>query len=126
MARTQSPVTSGGSSNQTEGSGGPGANTTTVKPPKFDGATSWVVVFHRQFQVAAVQNNWTTNEKAAHLLSMIQSQAADILNTVPAAATYEDIVGALRTVLVTPASGGLPVAVKARVQTSGENLQEFA
>jgi len=47
------------------GGGGPGANSTTVKPTKFDGATSWAL-FHRQFEAAAVQNNWTPNEKAAH------------------------------------------------------------
>jgi len=35
------------------GGRGPGASTTTVKPPKFDGATSWAV-FHRQFEAAAV------------------------------------------------------------------------
>jgi cob(I)alamin adenosyltransferase len=50
--------------------GGPGASTTTVKPPKFDGATSWAV-FHRQFEAAAVQNNWMPSEKAAHLLSVL-------------------------------------------------------
>jgi TolA-binding protein len=38
------------------GGGSPGANSTTVKPPKFDGATSWAM-FHRQFEAVAVQNN---------------------------------------------------------------------
>jgi len=38
------------------GGSGPAASTTTVKPPKFDSATSWAV-FHRQFEAAAVQNN---------------------------------------------------------------------
>jgi len=36
------------------GGGGPGTHSTTVKPPKFDGATSWAV-FHRQFEAAAVE-----------------------------------------------------------------------
>jgi hypothetical protein len=71
------------------------ANCTTVKPPKFDGATSWAV-FHQQFEAAAVQNNWTLNKKPAHLLSVLQGKVADILHTVPAEATYEDIVGALQ------------------------------
>ena len=58
------------------GGGGQGAHSTTVKPQKFDGSTSWAV-FHRQFEAAAVQNNWTSNEKAAHLLSVLQGKAAD-------------------------------------------------
>ena len=66
---------------------GPGAKSTTVKPPKFEAATSWAV-FHRQFEAVAVQNNWTPNEKAAHLLSALQGKAADILHTVPAEAMW--------------------------------------
>jgi DNA repair exonuclease SbcCD ATPase subunit len=42
-----------------------GANTDKVKPPKFDGSTSWVV-FQRQFEAAAIHNDWTPREKAAH------------------------------------------------------------
>jgi hypothetical protein len=76
------------------GGGSAGANVDKVKPPKFDGSTSWVV-FHRQFDAAAIHNDWTPREKAAHLLSVLQSQAADILHRVPAEASYEDIVGAL-------------------------------
>jgi hypothetical protein len=76
------------------GGSGPGANTSRVKPPKFDGTTSWAV-FYRQFEAAAVQNNWQPKEKTAHLLSVLQGQAA-IVRTVPAEATYEDITGALR------------------------------
>jgi len=71
-----------------------------VKPPKFDGATSWAV-FHRQFATTAVQNNWTPNEKAAHLLSVLQGQAADTLQTVVAEAMYETLLGHYGTVLVT-------------------------
>jgi len=84
-----------GARSRRAGGGGPGANSTTVKPPKFDSATSWAV-FHRQFQVAAVQNNWTSNEKAPQLVSVLQGKAADILHTVPAEAKYEDIIGALQ------------------------------
>jgi hypothetical protein len=70
------------------GGGGPRAHTTRVRQPKFDGATSWAV-FHRQFETLAVQNNWMPNEKAAHLLSVLQGKAADIFHTVPAKATYD-------------------------------------
>jgi hypothetical protein len=73
------------------GGGSPGARTATVKPPKFEGLTSWAV-FHRQFEAAAVQNNWMPSEKAAQLVSVLHGKAADILHTVRAEATYEDIV----------------------------------
>jgi hypothetical protein len=66
-----------------------------VKPPKFGGATFWTV-FCRQFEAAAVQNNWKPNEKAVHLLSVLQGQAAGILHIVPTEAAYDGIVGALR------------------------------
>jgi len=83
-------------------------------------------VFHRQFEAAAVQNNWTSNEKAAHLSSVLQGKAADILHTVPAEAKYEDVVGALQ-----DRFGDYQLAtayrsqLKASVQASSETLQEF-
>jgi len=58
---------------------------------------------------------------------VLQSEATDILQTVPAEATYEDIFGAFR-----DRFGDHQLAavyrsqLKARVQTSGETLQEFA
>jgi hypothetical protein len=66
--------------------GSAGANADKVKPRKFDGSTSWVV-FHRQFEATAIHNDWTHREKAAHLLSVLQGQAADILHSVPAMRT---------------------------------------
>ena len=72
--------------------GGPGVNSTTVKPPKFDGAKSWAV-FRRQFEAAAVQNNWNPNEKTARPFKGVTGKAAYIFHTVPAEAKY-DIVGA--------------------------------
>jgi hypothetical protein len=75
----------------------------------------------------AIQNNWTPNEKAAHLLSVLQDHAADILHIVQAQMTYEDIVGAHPDrfgdhQLAAPYWSQL----MARVQMSGEILQEFA
>jgi gas vesicle protein len=77
------------------GGGSAGANAGKVKPPKFDGSTSWVV-FHRQFDAAAIHNVWTPREKAANILSVLQHQAADVLHSVSAEVSYEDIVGALQ------------------------------
>jgi hypothetical protein len=78
-----------------------------VKPPKFDGSKSWAV-FHRQFEAAAIHNDWTPRDNAAYLLSVLQGQAADILHSAPAEASYEDIVGALQD-RKQPTGGGLSV-----------------
>jgi hypothetical protein len=58
---------------QNAGGGSRGAHSTTVKPPQFDGATSWAV-FQGQFEATTVQNNWTANEKAAHILCALQGK----------------------------------------------------
>lgn len=106
--------------------GGNVTNASTVKPPKFDGSTSWAV-FHRQFEAAASHNNWQPGEKAAHLLSGLQGQAADILHSLPVEATYEDIVGALRDRFGDhQLAAAYRSQLKTRVQASEETLQEFA
>jgi len=108
------------------GSGGPRASSSTVKPPRFDGTTSWAV-FHRQFEAAAVQNNWTQSERAAHLLSVLHGKAADILHTVPADAPYEAIVGALRDRFGDhQLAAAYRSQLKTRMQANEETLQEFA
>jgi len=108
------------------GGGGPGASTTTVTPPKFGSATPWVV-FHRQFEAMAVQNNWMPSEKAAHLLSVLHSKAADMQNTVPSEAIYEDIVESLRDRFDDhQLAAAYRSQLKVRVQAGGETLQEFA
>jgi hypothetical protein len=104
----------------------PGAKRTTAKSQKFDGATFWPIC-HQQFEAAAIQNNRTPNDKAAHLLSVLQDQDSDTLHTVQAQMTYEDIVGAHRDrfgdyQLVGP----YRLQLKARVQTSSKILQESA
>ena len=74
-----------------------------------------------------MQNNWMPSEKAAHLLSVLHGKVADILHTVPAEVTYKDIVESLR-----DRFGDHQLAaaywsqLKARMQESGETLQEFA
>ena len=88
-------LTSVEAGNRRAGGDGPRANITTVKLPKFNGATNWAV-FRRQFETAEVQNNWKQNEKSTYLFSVLQGQAADILHTVPAKATCEDINVAFR------------------------------
>jgi hypothetical protein len=108
------------------GGSGTGSSSTMVNPPKFDGSVPWAV-FHRQFEAAAAQNNWTQSERAAHLLSTLRGKAADIVHTVPPEATYKAIVGALQDrfgdhQLVAAYRSQL----KARMQVGDETLQEFA
>jgi hypothetical protein len=80
-----------------------------------------------QFETAADHNRWTSCEKAAHLLTVLQGQAADVLHSAPAGATYEDTIGALK-----GRYGDHQLAaayreeLKARTQLIGESLQEFA
>jgi hypothetical protein len=106
--------------------GGPGARTATLKPPKCDSATSWAV-FHRQFEAAAVQNNWMPSEKSTHLLSVLHGKAADVLHVAPAEASYEDIVQPMRDRFVDyQLAAAHRSQLKARVQASGKTLQEFA
>jgi hypothetical protein len=58
---------------------------------------------------------------------VLQGKAADILHTVPAEATYEDIVGALRDRFGDhQLAAAYRSQLKARAQASGETLQEFA
>jgi hypothetical protein len=51
-------------------------------------------VFHQQFKAMAVHNGWAVPEKALHLLAILQRKAVDILQSIPAGATYEDTVRA--------------------------------
>ena len=67
------------------------------------------------------------SEKAVHLLSVLYGKAADILHTVPAEATYEDIVESLRDRFWDhQLAAAYRSQLKAMVQASGETLQEFA
>jgi hypothetical protein len=81
---------------QTRHTGGrkAGTNTERVKELKFDGSTSWAT-FHSHFEAMAYHNNWTYHKKATHLLAVLQGLAANILHSVPAEVTYEDIIGTL-------------------------------
>jgi hypothetical protein len=108
------------------GGGNTGTNVDKVKTPKFDGSTFWAV-FHRHFEAADIQNVCTPREKAAYLMSVLQGRAAHNLHRVPAEASYEDIVGALQDRFWDhKLAATYRSQLKARVQVSGETLQEFA
>lgn len=52
------------------------------KTPKFDGTRSWSV-FLAQFESAAVDGNWSVEEKGRRLLRALEGQAADLVQTLP-------------------------------------------
>jgi hypothetical protein len=108
------------------GSADVGTNVDKVKPPKFYGLTSWGV-FHCQFEAAANHNDWTPKEKTAHLLSVLPGKAAVILHSVPAKASYEDIVGVLQNRFGDhQLAAAYRSQLKVRVQMRDEREQEFA
>jgi hypothetical protein len=108
------------------GGGSAGTNADKVKPPKFDGSTSWVL-FHRQFDATATHKDWKPRKKVAHLLSILQGRAADVLHSVTSEASYEDIVGALQDRFGDhQLTAAYRSQLKAWVQTGNETLQEFA
>jgi hypothetical protein len=85
---------------------------------------SWAVF---QFQAAANKNDWISREKAAHLLTLLQGQATDIMHNVHIGTACEDIVWNLK-----GRYGNHQLAaaywsqLKARMQLSSESIQEFA
>jgi hypothetical protein len=66
-------------------------------------------------------------EKVAHMLSILQEQATDMVHSIPVGVTYKDIVGDLN-----DHYGDHHLAadcrsqLKARIKLSGETLQGFA
>lgn len=53
-----------------------------IKPPTFDGKTSWVT-YVTQFEAAAKANRWTDPEKATALIVALRGDASDVLQTIP-------------------------------------------
>jgi hypothetical protein len=91
-----------------------------VKPPKFEEPMS-LTVFHQQFEAGASCSESTFQEKATHLLTILQGEASDILRRVPTGAAHEDTVGFLKGCY---RDHQLPAAfwsqLKARIQLNNE------
>lgn len=68
----------------------------TIKPPTFDGETSWNV-YKRQFEAAAQNNAWTMEQKATALILALRGKAAEILQNIPedAQKNYDTVIAAL-------------------------------
>jgi hypothetical protein len=77
---------------QTRCGGGENAGTDSfMVKPKCDGSTSRTV-FHWQFEAVTDYSSWAAQEKATHLLDILLGHTANILHSVPAGATYKDII----------------------------------
>jgi hypothetical protein len=61
-----------------------------IKPPRFDGSMSWTQ-FHGEVKARVKRNSWTNQEKARHLLALLQGQAVYILHSVPSGPRYKDM-----------------------------------
>ncbi|KAJ8954294.1 hypothetical protein NQ318_005877 [Aromia moschata] len=98
-----------------------------LKPPTYDGQSSWSM-YRRQFEAAAKANGWTPQEMATSLVISLRGQALEILHSIPEEQQndYDRIVGALeiryghkylRQVYQSQ--------IKSRQQRSNESLQEY-
>ncbi|XP_075168511.1 uncharacterized protein LOC142240690 [Haematobia irritans] len=99
-----------------------------TKPPVFDGSTSFDV-FKFQFEMVACRNLWNDNDKAIELLLALKGNAADVIQSIPAASrnNYNEVIAALQRKY-----GGehkqdiFRMELRGRVQKSNETLQDFA
>jgi hypothetical protein len=99
-----------------------------LKPPPFDGTTSWFMD-KKQFEAAAGANNWDDEGKAVALTLALRGQVLQILQTLPVEdqKNYAAFVKALELRYGDHhLSQVYQSQLRARVQKSGENLQEFA
>ncbi|XP_058984141.1 uncharacterized protein LOC131804903 [Musca domestica] len=71
-------------------------NTLKIKPPVFDGSTSFNV-FKLQFETASSRNSWNDSDKAVALLLALKGSATDVIQSIPVASrnNYEDVIAAL-------------------------------
>ncbi|XP_073811775.1 uncharacterized protein [Musca autumnalis] len=103
-------------------------NTLKIKPPVFDGSTS-LNVFKLQFETLAARDSWNDNDKAVSLLMALKGDAADVLQSIPAASrnNYRDIMAALERKYGSEHKQEIyRMELRGRVQKPNETLQAFA
>ncbi|XP_073847838.1 uncharacterized protein [Musca autumnalis] len=103
-------------------------NTIKIKPPVFDGSTS-LNVFKLQFETLAARDSWNDNDKAVSLLMALKGDAADVLQSIPAASrnNYGDIMAALERKYGSEHKQEIyRMELRGRVQKPNETLQDFA
>ncbi|KAJ8958303.1 hypothetical protein NQ318_017449 [Aromia moschata] len=98
-----------------------------MKPPQFDGKSSWVN-YLRQFEAAAKANCWSLAEKATALTLALRGDATDILQTL-SLEEQEDYHQLVRHLEMRYGQSHLEHVyhsqLKNRYQKSNESLQEF-
>ncbi|KAJ8957289.1 hypothetical protein NQ318_007853 [Aromia moschata] len=98
-----------------------------MKPPQFDGKSSWVN-YLRQFEAAAKANGWSLAEKATALTLALRGDATDILQTL-SLEEQEDYHQLVRHLEMRYGQSHLENVyhsqLKNRYQKSNESLQEF-
>ncbi|KAJ8949438.1 hypothetical protein NQ318_007539, partial [Aromia moschata] len=98
-----------------------------MKPPQFDGKSSWVN-YLRQFEAAAKANGWSLADKATTLTLALRGDATDILQTL-SLEEQEDYHQLVRHLEMRYGQSHLEHVyhsqLKNRYQKSNESLQEF-
>ncbi|KAJ8936949.1 hypothetical protein NQ318_015567 [Aromia moschata] len=98
-----------------------------MKPPQFDGKSSWVN-YLRQFEAAAKANGWSLADKATALTLALRGDATDILQTL-SLEEQEDYYQLVRHLEMRYGQSHLEHVyhsqLKNRYQKSNESLQEF-
>lgn len=98
-----------------------------VKPPSFDGKISWATYF-KQFEAAAVANEWDESEKAVALVVALRGDALNVLECIPEDKqnSYTEIVSALEARFGDKHLQQVYQAqLKGRQQKQSETLQEY-
>ena len=103
------------------------SSATRLQPPTYDGQTSWCT-YKRQFEAAALANNWNNEEKAMALVLALRGQALELLQTIPVAEQHDfcSLEAALDLRYGDQHLAQVYQAqLKTRTQKAGESLQEF-
>ena len=103
------------------------SSTTRLQPPTYDGQTSWCT-YKRQFEAAALANNWNNEEKAMALVLALRGQALELLQTIPVTEQHDfcSLEAALDLRYGDQHLAQVYQAqLKTRTQKAGESLQEF-
>ncbi|KAJ8980521.1 hypothetical protein NQ317_008318 [Molorchus minor] len=98
-----------------------------IKPPTYDGKTSWQT-YMKQFEAAANVNNWSESEKATALIVSLRGDALEILQTLneDQHKNYEDLVLQLEMRFGDKHLQQVYQAqLKGRNQRINENLQQY-
>jgi hypothetical protein len=98
-----------------------------MKPPTFDGQSSWPV-YKRQFEAAATTNGWDDEDKYIALTLALRGPAAELLQTVPAGKSgdFSSLVAAIdKRFGDSHLKEVFRVQLNNRVQKRGESLQQL-